>query len=195
MKTVRLHLPFSLLPTLLALALPLAFCATRAEAQVTVLFTPNIETGMPGDTLNYTATFTDTDMVPYYIDGAGFTSLDPNASLLYPLFNGDPVNGDRITGNFEIKPNVPDTVSDVFWLSLDPTIPNGTYLGTVSFTGQTEADYTAGTGTDTVLGSQDITAQVNSVSAVPEPSSLALFGFGSASLVALAYKRRSQATT
>jgi hypothetical protein len=165
----------------LLFTLSLALCAVHAGAQVNVVFTPNTETGAPGDTLNYSATFTDTDTVDYYIDGVGFTSLNADPNLITPIFNGAPAPLGDALGNFEVTPNESVTVDDVFSLALDPTTPDATYTGTVSFTGQDATDFVNGTGTDAALGSADIAAQVVTPSAapeVPESSSLMLIGLG-----------------
>jgi len=143
--------------------------AGRAQAQdpFTITFTPATMSANPNDLVYYSATFTNTSATNYFVTGASFNSSSLNSGLLQGFFNGDPVNGDPNTGVFKVLGNSSKKIADVFALQLDPTQPNGTYKGFVTFTGQGAAVYP--NGNDVELGNANLT--LNVPAAVPEASS------------------------
>ena len=122
-------------PTMtLAALLPvaaLALAALPAQAQTAdplgVSLTPEGGSSvLPGGTLIYDATFTNTTGSDFLLDNATFSAADPStAGLLYPLFTGPYTVGLGTS-----------SLTDAFELSVDPSLPPDTLIqGDVTFSG------------------------------------------------------------
>ena len=158
---------FALLAITLLLVL---FTRTPASAtDVSVLFTPISQTAAPGDTVNFSAIFTNNTATDLWISNGTITSSDVDfiSSNSFPLFNGDgnlPNNG-----AFKLAGNQTLTVNDVLTLFLDPNLPEKTYALEGSFTGRDFADVGNDAVQDRELGSGALGLVVTSAP-IPEPA-------------------------
>ncbi len=179
---------------LLALAGGLALAPHAARAQsFTFAFSPSTQTAAPSGSADFTGVFINSTGSDYFITGGTFSG-DPRISA---FFNGDLVRGNPTTGAFEVLNGQTATVSAVFTLSADMSLPAGTYPGAVDFSGETAADYAVfqGGGMDnsSVLGNAPLSLRV-AAPAVPEASTKVslslLLALGLGGLVVSARRRK-----
>ena len=139
---------------------------------VSVLFTPDTMTAMQGDTVNYTALFTNnTPNTDLFISNATFNSTDPNFFTTYGnfgFFNGNGMGG----GGFELLANQSLTVNNVVSLLLSPTVPVGSYVIDSTFTGRNFADVGDPNVLDRDLGTGTLNLNVTAGAPTPEFGSL-----------------------
>ena len=142
----------------------------RAQSfQVGVAFTPDTMFAMPGDTVNYTAVFTNTTGTDLLITRTGFNSTDGDFFTTdnnFGFFNGNGM-GD---GSFELMPNQMLTVPDVVSLFLDPGTPVGIFPIDATFLGRDFTDAGNPLVTDQDLGTGTLTVNIT-----PEPGFVTLF--------------------
>jgi PEP-CTERM motif len=151
--------------TLAVLTLLLAIGLSPAAHAGTLFFTLSqpIQTGNPGDTLDFFADLETDDFVSVNSDTFSVESpLVMDDSGFFNDFNQFIFNGDF---NFGL----------LFTITLPSNIPTGTYLGSFSIYGGDGADSQDLLDTETF---SIATVNNNIISSVPEPSSLFLLGTG-----------------
>ena len=144
--------------TFILLLLLMAVGKQQARADLLFSLNPAALSGLPGDTLTFNATLTNTGIDPVYLNGdiagvsASGLSLDDRSFFNnFPLFL---LSGDAVT-------------SDLFTVSIDPSVLSGDYTGTFTIVGGADAF------------AQDSLAQQNflvSVTTVPETGWTCLLG-------------------
>jgi hypothetical protein len=137
--------------------------ASNARADLTFFGLDNsIQTGNPGDTLEFDAELASDDFV--FVNGDTFSFSGPGLLDDSGLFLNFPqlfTPGDDYDG-------------ELFTIALPADIPSGTYLGSFSVYGGDTSD------ANVLLASRNfsITTVNNNISSTPEPGSLVLLGIG-----------------
>ena len=152
-----------------------------ATAFADIVFTVNLDStslvGTPGTAVTFTGTILNASGVELFLNGAGGYLSSPELTLdLTPFFTLTPLSlldGDSYSG-------------DIFSVAISGVALPGDYSGTFNIQGGVDS------ATFDPVGSADFQVEVADVAAVPEPSSVTLFGFACLVLAVPLYRLRDR---